>query len=670
MIYGSKQKFSVGIYGQWGTGKTTLMKMIQKGLNPVVFNWTDEKTFPSLNRFLLNHFSEQNLSWITDHNWKRIDERALMISDNSKSREISILLDANNLTATLTVDGTPVYEFMVDPDQYDILRENRILTIWFDAWRYEREKDFATIALMKTIAYSMGRHRLFGEIKTIILKGLAIITKDVLRKLAVEYVMTQEGVSELESNFTKKMERLADIDRETIYFDGIKTIELKMAEILKKHPQTRVVVFVDDLDRCSAETAMEVFESIKVFLDIEGFVFIIGLSPTIMDKLIRNKFKDLNISWEDYFRKIIQIDVRIPKWQASRINELIDRLIMQLDESSRTRITANNKEENMKLIELAAYGGDEINLNPRYSKQMVNRLILTLSSNPQVESRKILISEVFHNRWREINDQLSDPQFITQFTEFLEMDNTEKHVVIEEARVNAGQPGHKPDPFELFLNEVGSDTAVNYFVTHFSESILEIEKETGEGEGWKKYQRVIDSSVIPFSPAFNKDKIDFYTKLLKYLNKGDQVFQDHIQKRNILVGLLLKNHPELKKLKGFEEIIEKVHKNMSEKELASFEALKQTTRNMYTYNSLISKLVNSNPSFTKDIEEFKELNEHYEAWFKKYEENISKPEVAIVYVGLKENKPFPSHIKDILDQKIHELESQTSYKELQSSPGS
>ena len=29
MIKGSDQKFSVGIYGEWGTGKTTLMKLIE-----------------------------------------------------------------------------------------------------------------------------------------------------------------------------------------------------------------------------------------------------------------------------------------------------------------------------------------------------------------------------------------------------------------------------------------------------------------------------------------------------------------------------------------------------------------------------------------------------------------------------------------------------------------
>ena len=32
MIKGSTPKFSVGIYGEWGTGKTTLMRIIEEKL--------------------------------------------------------------------------------------------------------------------------------------------------------------------------------------------------------------------------------------------------------------------------------------------------------------------------------------------------------------------------------------------------------------------------------------------------------------------------------------------------------------------------------------------------------------------------------------------------------------------------------------------------------------
>ena len=37
-----------------------------------------------------------------------------------------------------------------------------------------------------------------------------------------------------------------------------------------------LVIFVDDLDRCSPGNVVEVFEAIRLYLDAPGFVFVIG----------------------------------------------------------------------------------------------------------------------------------------------------------------------------------------------------------------------------------------------------------------------------------------------------------------------------------------------------------------------------------------------------------
>jgi predicted KAP-like P-loop ATPase len=81
IIMTSDPKFAVGIYGEWGTGKTTMMKTIHNKL------------------------------------------------ENKKE----------------------------------------ILTVWFNAWRYEREDQFAVIALMKTIAFAMSEHDIYKQVKPIIL---------------------------------------------------------------------------------------------------------------------------------------------------------------------------------------------------------------------------------------------------------------------------------------------------------------------------------------------------------------------------------------------------------------------------------------------------------------------------------------------------------------------
>lgn len=39
IVNGSNQKLCAGIYGEWGTGKTTLMKLVERKLRPHVFYW-------------------------------------------------------------------------------------------------------------------------------------------------------------------------------------------------------------------------------------------------------------------------------------------------------------------------------------------------------------------------------------------------------------------------------------------------------------------------------------------------------------------------------------------------------------------------------------------------------------------------------------------------------
>ena len=135
-----------------------------------------------------------------------------------------------------------------------------ILPVWFNAWRYEREDQFALIALMKTLAYAMGGLPTYREVKKVLIRGLGTIGKDVLRSFALKYLMTEEGVEDFEKNLLPKMDLLSKVDKDTIYFEGMKKIEDEMKKISRTN---RIVVFIDDLDRCSPKKALEVFENFR-----------------------------------------------------------------------------------------------------------------------------------------------------------------------------------------------------------------------------------------------------------------------------------------------------------------------------------------------------------------------------------------------------------------------
>ena len=75
-----------------------------------------------------------------------------------------------------------------------------------------------------------------------------------------------------------------------------------------------MVVFIDDLDRCLPEKAVELLEGLKVLLDLENFIFVIGVAREVVERGIRVRYKELFegdgadgvLLERDYLEKIVQ----------------------------------------------------------------------------------------------------------------------------------------------------------------------------------------------------------------------------------------------------------------------------------------------------------------------------------------------------------------------------
>jgi predicted KAP-like P-loop ATPase len=67
-------------------------------------------------------------------------------------------------------------------------------------------------------------------------------------------------------------------------------LEKALQELRKQDSDYRIVIFIDDLDRCNPEKALEVLESIKSFSDIEGIVYVIGMDSETINSLIKKKY--------------------------------------------------------------------------------------------------------------------------------------------------------------------------------------------------------------------------------------------------------------------------------------------------------------------------------------------------------------------------------------------
>ncbi len=107
----------------------------------------------------------------------------------------------------------------------------------------------------------------------------------------------------------------------------------------------------------------------------------------------------------------------------------------------------------------------------------------------------------------------------------------------------------------------------------------------------------------------------------------------------------------------FEDLFESLYNKMNGKEKNMFYFIRTITDSMAKYNNEMFNLIDSNRDFLEDedVPELVELYEHLRLWKEKYESKKNNPRMCLVYVGVKENKPFPKKITETAMRKYEHL---------------
>ena len=124
----------------------------------------------------------------------------------------------------------------------------------------------------------------------------------------------------------------------------------------------RLVVFVDDLDRCLPEKAIEVLEAIKLFLDVQDCVFVLGIDQDVIARGIEMKYKDVKdkkdgdgkarftIEGIKYLEKIIQLPFQIPPVIQDDMGTFVDGLSGEWPHEDCPRVFAEGLGDNPRQI--------------------------------------------------------------------------------------------------------------------------------------------------------------------------------------------------------------------------------------------------------------------------------------------------------------------------------
>jgi CheY-like chemotaxis protein len=235
-----------------------------------------------------------------------------------------------------------------------------VKTVWFDAWTAQDGR--ALEGLLKSVLDELDSSLLRRALRNERLKVLGSATA----RSAAKWL---------------KVDDVVDAIWQTVKVDPQARNELEelMKDVMKEWTDKRsglgnrlLVVFVDDLDRCSPLNVFQIFEGVKLHLNADGFVFVIGYDKDIVsDAILREKQYSSATRSQDYLEKIVQIDYPIPA--PSREGGLL--LLRECFAASGTSELFDVESTELLL--------ERNGRNPRRIKRFINGYILEYQRGPE-----------------------------------------------------------------------------------------------------------------------------------------------------------------------------------------------------------------------------------------------------------------------------------------------
>ena len=281
---------TIGLYGDWGSGKSSLMKLAQKKIEEKNTEIGDEKD--SIKTLCI----EFN-GWLFEG------------YEDTKTSLCGVILDA-----------------------------------LADEKRFSKEITDYAKTLIKKIDFNkiLGKSIKYG-LDFFLTGGIGALT-DLTLSSVLSTIKT--NVSEVQAKDLEEILNKFKKDDKTR--TEIKNFREEFKQLLQKSNVENVVVFIDELDRCLPDTVLEVFEAMRLFLFVEGMSFVIGADERLIQYSIKSKYKEvpgnnLDIG-KEYLEKVIQYPLYIPQLTRAEVNQYLACLLL------RETLTENQFKEILSII--------------------------------------------------------------------------------------------------------------------------------------------------------------------------------------------------------------------------------------------------------------------------------------------------------------------------------
>ena len=162
-----------------------------------------------------------------------------------------------------------------------------VQAVWFDAWRYQNEEAPVVALLHEIRAQLSWRSRAAGATSRaaeVLTRGALLSLEELTKKIGFQYSKFRQVNREWES------ENLASVlPSHTLREHLCEAIRQLLAEGGDDGEARRLVVFIDDVDRCEPEAAYRMLEGLKIYLTLDNCVFVLGMNQKAIEEAIAHR---------------------------------------------------------------------------------------------------------------------------------------------------------------------------------------------------------------------------------------------------------------------------------------------------------------------------------------------------------------------------------------------
>jgi hypothetical protein len=176
-----------------------------------------------------------------------------------------------------------------------------------------------------------------------------------------------------------------DLKNLSDFLTGAKT------DAAQSSPLRRIVLYIDDLDRCPPGIVMQVLEAVHLLLGLPLFAVIVGVDPDWLYASLRQTNEELFVSGQttaqphDYLEKIFHLTYRMPVLTSRTSEQLLTGALSDLISTTET-VVIRDQQRQQQISETStparASTGDSGQTIPESRADKINRTIEALTLTP------------------------------------------------------------------------------------------------------------------------------------------------------------------------------------------------------------------------------------------------------------------------------------------------